>query len=271
MAGSFGHRVVARNAAQRSENKIHEDGVARAHGFRGGLVPGVTLYAYLMHPVLEAYGRPWLESGAVSTSFRSPVYEGSLVEARGEWKGPAGNELALSLLDAEGAECVTGAAGKGGVSGVSFDWVKDVVSVPPADLPAERPEAGAESLVPGTVLGSLWEASDSPAYAGYLDLLRQDLGLCGREGLVHPGRLVLSANSILAANVRLGPWVHVGTDLLNLAAVPEPALIETRARVSDRYERRGHQFVQLDVVWRVGERPVAAARHTAIYRLRTPG
>jgi hypothetical protein len=36
------HRVVARNSATESENRIHADGVARKYGFKGSLVPGVT-------------------------------------------------------------------------------------------------------------------------------------------------------------------------------------------------------------------------------------
>ena len=41
-------RVVARNDAEASENRIHDDRVAAEYGFRGGLVPGVTVYAYLL-------------------------------------------------------------------------------------------------------------------------------------------------------------------------------------------------------------------------------
>ena len=39
-------RVRARNDAQRSENAIHDHDVAQQYGFEGGLVPGVTVYAY---------------------------------------------------------------------------------------------------------------------------------------------------------------------------------------------------------------------------------
>jgi len=58
VSGSFrGDRVTARNTAAQSENAIHDDEVARQYGFRGGLVPGVTVYAYLTHPLVEAWGR----------------------------------------------------------------------------------------------------------------------------------------------------------------------------------------------------------------------
>ena len=36
-------RVRAHNTAADTENKINDDRVAAAHGFRGGLVPGVTV------------------------------------------------------------------------------------------------------------------------------------------------------------------------------------------------------------------------------------
>ena len=36
------YRVKARNTSADSENKIHDDAVARQYGFRGALVPGVA-------------------------------------------------------------------------------------------------------------------------------------------------------------------------------------------------------------------------------------
>ena len=266
------YRVIARNAAGRSENRIHDDSVARLHGFRGGLVPGVTLYAYLVHPVLERYGRDWLERGGISVRFRQPVYEGSTVEARAEAGGAGGagaDGLRLSLRDEGGTECVSGWAGLQGPgsAGVS-DW-QPRLDLEVGTLPEARPEADERSLRPGRVLGTLWEESDSQRYGSYLELLGADLGPCAEERLVHPGRLILSANTVLAENVRLGPWVHVATELVNLAVAPEPCVIETRAQVDRRYERNGRPLVSLDVLWLVQDVPVAAARHDAIYRLRS--
>ena len=40
------YRVEAYNTAKQSENKIHDDAVARQYGFSGGLVPGVEVLAY---------------------------------------------------------------------------------------------------------------------------------------------------------------------------------------------------------------------------------
>ena len=73
------YRVKARNTAEGGENRIHDDEVARQYGFRGGLVPGVTVYAYLTYPLVAAFGPAWLERGTASVRFTKPVLEGEEV------------------------------------------------------------------------------------------------------------------------------------------------------------------------------------------------
>ena len=75
----MGYRVTARNAATASENRIHADDVARRYGFRGGLVPGVTVYAYASHALLGALGSDWVERGEVRIRFPSPCYDGEVL------------------------------------------------------------------------------------------------------------------------------------------------------------------------------------------------
>ena len=43
------YRISAYNTAKLSENKMHDDTVAKRFGFSGGLVPGVDVMAYMMH------------------------------------------------------------------------------------------------------------------------------------------------------------------------------------------------------------------------------
>src|SRR5260370_20070842 len=93
------YRVTARNTAIASDNKIHDDAVARRFGFAGGLVPGVDVYAYLTHAPAEAWGLDWLERGTMQGRFTSPVYEGdtitvTTVEHVERDGGPAGRLVA---------------------------------------------------------------------------------------------------------------------------------------------------------------------------------
>jgi len=258
------HVVVARNAATRSDNRIHEDTVARTYGFSGGLVPGVTLYGYLTRPVVAHFGTDWLERGTIDVRFMRPVYDGGQVEAVAEPDPAGGAELRLSLMDSEGTPCVVGTAGLPERPQPVFD----PASVPWAETAEDRPAADAESLAPGRVLGSLFAPVEADYYRAYLDLLDEDPEPYRSAGLAHPGALILAANTVLAANVRLGPWVHVGSRVANLAPVPRQSDVETRARVRDRYERKGHQLVELEVVWLHDGLPVMTALHTAIYQLR---
>ena len=58
MAVPRSYEGVAWNPVPDSENRIHSDEGARQYGFRGGLVPGVTVSAYLIHPAWVGF-EPW--------------------------------------------------------------------------------------------------------------------------------------------------------------------------------------------------------------------
>src|SRR5437868_6332227 len=76
--------VTAVNHATTSANKIHDDDVAARYGFRGGLVPGVDVYAYLAAAPARHWGLDWLRSGGLSARFTSPMYDGDLVTVTGQ-------------------------------------------------------------------------------------------------------------------------------------------------------------------------------------------
>src|SRR5204863_4180564 len=73
-------RIKAVNTAVDSENKIHDDRVAAQFGFRGGLVPGVTVYGYLAEAARKHFGEEWLERGAMDVRFQQPVYHGEEIK-----------------------------------------------------------------------------------------------------------------------------------------------------------------------------------------------
>src|SRR5512133_865786 len=105
--------LAARNTAADSENKIHDDAEARRYGYAGGLVPGVTLYAYLTQIAVGYFGPAWLERGTADVSFRRPVYAGETVRCEGSRSDGAdgGATLDLRVLP-------DGAAAAGGTFGL---------------------------------------------------------------------------------------------------------------------------------------------------------
>jgi acyl dehydratase len=253
---SWMHQQVARNDATSSENRIHSDDVARQYGFRGGLVPGVTVYAYLVAPVVAALGRRWLEQGVMTARFLQPVYDGDTVTATATTSGDG--RLQLELRDSGGNVCATGtAADEPLVDGAPLELSAfPAVLRPPRD---QRPPASADVFAQWPVLGELVFTVDGA----------QPNVLITDEQVVDPGWLLRSANYALSGTVRLGPWIHVESDVQHLGLVHDGDTVHVRARVDDVFEKRGHRFVVLNVVWLLdAARPVMRARHTAIYEPR---
>jgi acyl dehydratase len=250
------YRVRARNTATDSENRIHDDRTAEAYGFRGGLVPGVTIYGYLTVPIVDRFGADWLARGGLRVSFLNPVYAGDDVVV----------ELDGDRVDARGPDgtvCATG----------HIFWPvgapPSVILYPEAPLPPERPPASSVSLAPGQILGSLCSQLCLPDDAF---LAEQDETLAiYREGTMHPAALLSLCNQLLLQNVKLGPWIHVASEVRHFSLARDGDQLSVRGRVAQRFERKGHQFVELDILVAAGEgRVVQQVRHTAIYEPRRP-
>jgi len=256
--------VRARNAAAASENKIHDDDVARRYGFAGGLVPGVTVYAYMAHPVVEILGRPWLEHGTMAARFVRPSYDGDeiVVDAVATVDDPG--VLEVTARRADGEVVATGTASVP----LRAPVPPPITAYPAAPLPEERPAATHDALAALDPLGS-WEATFRVDHApAFLDEIGEDLALFRADALAHPGYLLLVANSVLVAKVRLGPWMHVGSDVEHFGVVADGERVSTRGRVARLFERKGHRFAELDLLLVADDtRPVQHVRHTLIYEI----
>ena len=250
--------VTATNWATAVENKIHDDEVARRYGFGGGLVPGVTLYAYVTRPIVDTWGRAWLERGYADVRFVAPVYNGERVTATVEADR-------VELRNSEGTICVVGNAGL-------LDEHPDVPAVTDVPFPSSRPAADERTLAPGTDLSTVVHGFHAAKAEEYLSLVGDDLDLYRGPGAVaHPGWLLLDANDVLVQSVALGPWIHVGSRVRNVRSVADGQLVRTGARVTANFERKGHRLLELDVVTTADGEPASIVHHTAIWRVRLSG
>ena len=72
--------------------------------------------------------------------------------------------------------------------------------------------------------------------------------------------------------MRLGPWMHVGSEVTNFGVVTDGDRVSTRGRVARLFERKGHSFAELDLLLVADDaRPVQQVRHTLIYEIGRPG
>jgi len=254
------YEVRAFNQAAASENKIHDDTVARRFGFRGALVPGVTVFAYMAHLPVARWGRAWLESGAAECRFRKPVYDGDMVWVSAEAEG---NGLALEV-ESGGQQCA-----KGVVFMPPPRAAPAINSLPTEPPPAERPKASEQSLAVGRVLAINPLVVDRALHATYLDEIRETEPLYRTEGLVHPGHILRLANFALVQNVVLGPWIHVGSTIRFHSAARVGEELTLRGRITSNEVNKGHAIVAFDaIVVADGARAVAEIAHAAIWRPR---
>ncbi|HET7887702.1 MAG TPA: hypothetical protein VFL62_15875 [Bradyrhizobium sp.] len=254
------YRVEAYNTAKQSENKMHDDTVARRFGFAGGLVPGVDVMAYMMHLPVAAWGRAFLERGLIETRFVKPVYDGELAEVRGQET----DGVITIEVESRGELCATGTA--------SLPAGLPTLSI--SDYPATAPVAERKPVSPASYPLGQWLGSMPRSWAGdaadeYLDDIRETDGIYVREGLGHPGLLQRVMNKVLVDNAVLGPWIHVGSRMQLLNAARRGDEIIARAKVTGNYEKKGHRFVEFDaLVVGNGITPLAHCRHIAIYQPR---
>ncbi|MBS0529911.1 MAG: hypothetical protein JSS22_11045 [Proteobacteria bacterium] len=259
MARLESHSVTAYNTAKDSENKMHDDTVARQFGFSGGLVPGVDVFAYMMHPPVAKWGRAFLERGLIEARFVKPVYDGEIAEVTAD---EAGGTMTLEV-QSRGQLCATGSASLP-ASAPKFllaDY-PDVAAV------AQRRAVDAQSYEMGKWLGAIpraWAGSDA---TGYLTDVRETLPIYTQEGVGHPGLFQRVMNKVLVDNAILGPWIHVGSRMQMLAAAKASNELTARAKVTANYEKKGHRFVELDALVLAGGKPVAHCWHIAIYQPR---
>src|SRR6195952_93078 len=151
------YRVSAYNTAKQSENKMHDDTVARRFGFSGGLVPGVDVMAYMMHLPVAQWGRAFLERGLIEARFVKPVYDGETAEVTGEEK----DGVLTIAVESRGQLCATGSA--------SLPASAPPISIEDFNATApviERKPVDASSYVAGQWLGTLPRAWAGEAASG---------------------------------------------------------------------------------------------------------
>jgi acyl dehydratase len=252
------HRLVAFNTATASENQIHDDAVATRLGFGGGLVPGVDVYGYLCHPVLGHWGRDWLAGGWGQVRFDEPVYDGDEVVVRAE----AGDDGTVE------AGAWTAAGRRAGLRAGLGARTVDVPALERAPRPDTRPPASPAWFAGQPALGTLFVRCDDSAHLRYLHEIRDLDSPTTSWGVCHPGWLLRRANDVLVASVTLGPWIHVASTVWHLCPVGRHTDVEVRGRVRGDFERKGHRFVDLDVVVADPAGPAVVIDHRAIYRPR---
>ena len=226
--------VTAVNLPEHADNPIHTDTGARAAGFSGALVAGVTIYAAMTHVPVTAWGREWIGGGGAAVRFRHPILDGDTVDC---------------VVDDD--RRVT--AEVDGSVRVEADFVRAVRdpivhrSGEPLRADRVRPRC---VVVRTTACAS---GDDSPIYA--------------EDGIAHPSSWPRIANQFCHEQLVTGSWIHVRSRIAHLGVAPIGAEIRAVANVVERIDSRAGERAILDVRITADGDDVAAIEHEAIISL----
>ncbi len=260
------------NQVPESENRIHSDDVARSYGFRGGLVPGVTVSAYLIHPAIEAWGMDWLQRGRARVVVRKPLYDRE--RFRVEIAEASDSAYQATLVNSEGTHCATAEV-----------EIPDREPAPPV-VRAEVSLADGEERCLATrddmealrqrglrSMPARWSAQ-APMVSYLRDQSQMpELLRCEGPCYANSAFVLGLTNWILAANVRMTAWLHLQTESQNFEPIPRDSDLQVEAVVVELFQKKGHEFVDLDVVaYEPQTKQVfTSTRLRAIYKLRDAG
>jgi len=259
------YRVRTHNASSLSENRMHSDDVARSFGFKGALVPGVTVFAHMTRPLVARYGEAWLTRGSADVSFAKPAYEGDLLTVQTS-EASGDSNLALTCTNEEGIELATMTSAPP-AAGSTPD--KRALIAPAAPI-TERPPVTWDLLEIGKPFPAWHWTPTQTDNLTWCEDVRDDLALYrdGNAPWLHPGFILRQANMVLRNRFTLPAWIHAGSRLIFHEALRVGPAYEVRAIPEEKWNRKGHEFVRLYVTILSEGRTMAEVLHTAIVRPR---
>jgi hypothetical protein len=246
-------------------NRIQDDEFARRYGFRAGLAPGISLFAYMSRVLVETMGKDWLERGSAEMRFIRPVYEGEEIRVAGSVSSVAQDgtvSVECQASNNQGAICGTGSA----------KLPPQLQLTPPglSDYPAGRAKLhrpiSLESLQPGELLTPINSEFTWSIHWQYCQKSIRDHHPLYEKAL-HPGWILSQASHILAANYDIPAWIDVSSQVQNFHCLEEEGRIVTRGSVREKFERNGDHFVVLALGVFAQERCLQTIRYTAIFRI----
>lgn len=262
------YQVRTHNSSVHSPNRIHSDEVARQFGFRGGLVPGVTVFAHMTRPLVAHHGAVWLERGIADVRFAKPAYEGELLTVHtADTQSATTHEL--TCVNEQGVELAR--------------MTTSLRTAPQAPDPRSAIAPAPPIAVPPVVTWDLMEIGTPFPALAWSPTRDENLQWCAdvhddlaiyRDGdtpYLHPGLILRQANHVLRTRFVLPAWIHAGSRIVLHAAARAGVAYEVRAIPEEKWQAKGHEIARLYVSVRDASRIVAEITHTAIFRPRKSG
>ena len=252
------YKSTAHNFGTNTENRIHSDDVAAQFGFAAALVPGAAVFGHMSHPLAEALGADWLVGQRVEVRFLKPAYDGDELTIRGLPADPPTDQAQLVQCHARGvllAELRLASAADAAPAKVA------------AGKPInERPEICWDNVEVDAPFPAWRWTPDALANAEAAAQVDDHLA-CYREGALHPHAILSLANRAFTHRYRLPAWIHVGSTIRSMRLLRVGDEIEVRCVPARKWRRKGHEFVDLRIVYLVAGQIATEIVHTSIFKI----
>ncbi len=261
--------VTTHNHATDSENRMHSDAVAQQFGFAGALVPGVTLFAHMTYPLVQAFGERWLGRATGELRLLKPAYDGDRLRIHSR---------------ADDGGYVVDCHNDAGVLLARLTTSMPERSAPPdprwrtTPARANPPRAGIaeHNIQLDQALAAHAETVSAEANQALARSVTDDLPIWRKPANdilatpLHPLWLAGSCNQAFVRVWEMPSWIHAGTVFTLHRPLRIAQRIEQRTVPIRKWAHKGHAFATLYLAWLVDGEVAAEAQHTAIYRIATP-
>ena len=255
------------------ENPIHSTEVARAYGYDGPLIGGVTVWGWATDTIIQALGNDWITRGWSEYSFRKPVFPGNVITITAESDAEdLTKPWNVTMNNQSGDICVIGKIGLG-----QTKWENTLtrpVNMSPSEV-TEKP--------PLTLDRASQETSWTALEVEFNDHIYEEINhknrltfnsifdhRSGMKPIAHPSWIAGWAEALMRHNFVIPSSMHTKSLVKHHSSVPLGTTIVGGAEVIDAYERKGHHYVEFDVLLKdTNEKDIAQIRHRTIFRIAT--
>ncbi|MBC8279554.1 MAG: MaoC family dehydratase [Chloroflexi bacterium] len=252
-------------------NPIHSTEVAKAYGFDGPLVGGVTVWGWATDTILAALGEGWLEQGWAEYSFRHPTFPGDTLKVRAvlDEDSPAAS-WTVEMINQENKVCVSGTVGLGKAA-----WLHELVR-PGAMAPTAESDNKGPLTLENAETGKDWVAAEldfseqaAKEYLAQKQHTDNPLFISG-NAIAHPSWSAAWAEKLLRHNFAIPSSMHTRSRVQHHHKIPVGTTVIGGAHLIDAYERKAHHFANYDVllVDKQGNELVQL-RHWTIFKIAT--
>ena len=252
-------------------NPIHSTEVAKAYGFTGPLVGGVTVWGWATDTILAALGEDWLGDGWAEYSFRLPTFPGDTLNIRAVLDAePPSGSWKVEMINQSDEVCVVGQVGLG-----KAEWSHEFRR-PESMHPTDESQRKGPLTLENAKTGRDWVAmkldfskETAREFTTQKQLTDNPL-FADNNAIAHPSWTAGWAERLLRHNFDIPSSMHTRSRVQHHGKIAVGTSVIGGAHLIDVYERRAHHFANFDVLLQDQHGlDIAQLRHWTIFKIAT--